>query len=274
MFKRWRSPTAWLLVDPVFANPAGYETPSSGWPRWRIRSRFTCDFSGYSDIALGTARLLGYRLAINFNMPFAATNITELWRRQRMSLSGWIRDYILHPPRRQSRLDRVRTVFNLLFAMTLCGLWHGANWTFVAWGALNGVYLIVHRAFRAATRDLTEVHTILQSLPGTIVRIAATFTAFTLAMVIFRSPTFATAATVFDRLFIPAAGAGSPVPVVTFWTLAGVVLAAHLLAARPEAWNMWYRLPAPVRGVALAGMLVATLVLVPVTTGMFIYFQF
>jgi len=262
-----------LMVDPVFVNPSGYDTAIVWMAAVAYSIQIYCDFSGYSDIALGTARLLGYRLAINFNMPFAATNITELWRRWHMSLSSWIRDYI-YIPLGGNRGSTGRTVFNLLFAMTLCGLWHGANWTFVVWGALNGVYLIVHRAFRAATRNLTEVHAILQSVPGTIVRIAVTFTAFTLAMVIFRSPTFATAATVFDRLFIPADGAGSPVPVMPFWTLAGIVFAAHVLAARPEAWNMWYRLPAPVRGVALAGMLVATLILVPVTTGMFIYFQF
>jgi alginate O-acetyltransferase complex protein AlgI len=262
-----------LIVDPVFANPAGYETAVVWMAAVAYSIQIYCDFSGYSDIALGTARLLGYRLAINFAMPFAATNITELWRRWHISLSTWIRDYI-YIPLGGNRGSTVRTCFNVLFAMTLCGLWHGANWTFVVWGALNGVYLIIHRAFRAATRDLSEVHTILQSVPGTVFRIALTFTAFTLAMVIFRSPTFATAAAVFDRLFIPAAGAGSPVPVVTFWTLAGIVLAAHVLAARPEAWAMWNRLPAPVRGVALAGMLVATLILVPVTTGMFIYFQF
>lgn len=262
-----------LVVDPVFANPGTFETAVVWMAAVAYAIQIYCDFSGYSDIALGTARLLGYRLAINFAMPFAATNISELWRRWHMSLSSWIRDYI-YIPLGGNRGSTARTCFNLMFAMTLCGLWHGANWTFVVWGALNGAYLIAHRAFRVATRDMTDLHAVLQSWPGTVFRIALTFTAFTLAMVIFRSPTFATAAEVFDRLFIPASGAGCPVPAVTFWTLAGIVLVAHVLANRLEAWSVWNGLPAPVRGVALACMLAATLILVPVTTGMFIYFQF
>jgi alginate O-acetyltransferase complex protein AlgI len=262
-----------LLVDPIFANPGSYETAVVWMAAVAYSIQIYCDFSGYTDIALGTARLLGYRLSINFAMPFAATNISDLWRRWHMSLSSWIRDYI-YIPLGGNRGSVARTSFNLLFAMTLCGLWHGANWTFVVWGALNGLYLIIHRAFRAATSDLPEVHRLLQSLPGTVFRIALTFTAFTLAFVIFRSPTFATAAEVFHRLFIPASGAGSPVAVTPIWTLGAIVLFAHLLGNRPEAWNVWYGLPAPIRGLALAGMLAATLILVPVTTGMFIYFQF
>jgi alginate O-acetyltransferase complex protein AlgI len=262
-----------LLVDPIFANPGSYETAIVWMAAVAYSIQIYCDFSGYSDIALGTARLLGYRLSINFAMPLAAKNISDLWRRWHMSLSSWIRDYI-YIPLGGNRGSVARTSFNVLFAMTLCGLWHGANWTFVVWGALNGLCLVIHRAFRATTRDLPEVRTLLHSLPGTVFRIALTFTTFTLAFVIFRSPSFGTAAEVFHRMFIPASGAGSPVAVGPIWLLGAVVFFAHLLGNRPEAWNVWYGLPAPVRGLALAGMLAATLILVPVTTGMFIYFQF
>jgi alginate O-acetyltransferase complex protein AlgI len=262
-----------LLVDPVFANPSHYETAVVWMAAIAYALQIYCDFSGYSDIARGTARMLGYRLVLNFNMPFAAVNITEFWRRWHISLSNWIRDYI-YIPLGGNRGTAARVAFNLIFAMTLCGLWHGANWTFVVWGALNGVYLLGHRMFRDATRDMSEVKAVLESAPGTLFRVALTFTAFTLAMVIFRSPTFAHSFEVFERLFLPSPGAGSPVPPIVFWTLAGVVVVAHLIAMRRRIVVQWNRLPAPVRGLALASFLFVTLVLPPETTTQFIYFQF
>lgn len=262
-----------LIVDPVFATPNGYETAVVWMAAVAYAIQIYCDFSGYSDIALGSARLLGYRLQINFMMPFASVNITEFWRRWHISLSNWIRDYI-YIPLGGNRGSLARVAFNTLFAMTLCGLWHGANWTFVVWGALNGAYLLGHRVFRSGTKNATVLNALLQSLPGTALRVALTFLAFTLAMVIFRSPNFTTALMVFDRLFVPTAGAGSPVPAVVFWTLALVVLAAHLLALRPGFFAIWNRIPAPVRGFALASFLFVTLVLPPETSAQFIYFQF
>ena len=262
-----------LLVDPVFATPSGYDTGVVWMAAIAYAIQIYCDFSGYSDIALGTARLLGYRLQINFNMPFASTNMTEFWRRWHISLSNWIRDYV-YIPLGGNRGTAIRVAFNTLFAMTLCGLWHGANWTYVVWGALNGVYLITHRAFRAATKDTVLFNALLQTLPGTIVRVAMTFMAFTLAMVIFRSPNFTMAMNVFHRLFVPTPGASSPVPPVVFWTLAGIVLVAHLIALRPGFFAIWNRVPAPVRGFALASFLFITLVLPPETSAQFIYFQF
>src|SRR5207302_9424153 len=116
-----------LFVDPVFATPSGYETAVVWMAAVAYSIQIYCDFSGYTDIALGTARLLGYRLQINFAMPFAAANITEFWRRWHISLSNWIRDYI-YIPLGGNRGSAGRVAFNTLFAMTLCGLWHGANW--------------------------------------------------------------------------------------------------------------------------------------------------
>jgi alginate O-acetyltransferase complex protein AlgI len=262
-----------LLVDPVFANPSHYETAVVWMAAIAYSLQIYCDFSGYSDIARGTARMLGYRLVLNFNMPFAAANIADLWRRWHISLSSWIRDYI-YIPLGGNRGTAIRVGFNLLVAMTLCGLWHGSNWTFVVWGALNGAYLIGHKIFRSATREMVELRAVMESSPGTLFRVALTFTAFTLAMVIFRSPTFGVAADVFERLFVVSPGAGSPVPPIVFWTLAAVVVVAHLVALRPGFTVQWNRLPAPVRGLALASFLFVTLVLPPETTTQFIYFQF
>jgi alginate O-acetyltransferase complex protein AlgI len=262
-----------LLVDPVFANPGHYESAVVWTVAVAYSIQIYCDFSGYSDIAIGTARILGYRLAINFAMPFASTNISEFWRRWHISLSSWIRDYV-YIPLGGNRGSSGRTSLNLLAAMTLCGLWHGANWTFVVWGALNGVYLIVHRIFRWAVRDLTAFRAALETVPGIALRIAMTFTAVTLAFVLFRSPTFETAQAVFHRLFVPSSGHDCPVPPVTFWTFVVIVLAAHLFASRPTNWARWQQASPAFRGVAISVAVFATLILAPANTWTFIYFQF
>lgn len=114
------------------------------WTRWAILAaialRILFDFSGYSDIAIGCARLLGIRLPENFNWPYAARNLQDFWQRWHISLSSWIRDYI-YIPLGGSRHGTVRRVFNGLFAFALCGLWHGPAWHFVVWGIYHGVGL-------------------------------------------------------------------------------------------------------------------------------------
>jgi alginate O-acetyltransferase complex protein AlgI len=262
-----------LYVDPIFANPGAYESSVVWMAAIAYSLQIYCDFSGYSDIALGTARLLGYRLTINFMMPFASANITDFWRRWHMSLSSWIRDYI-YIPLGGNRGSTLRTSFNLMFAMTLCGFWHGANWTFMVWGALNGAYLIAHRFFKYLTRGMEPLHAAMSSVPGTMFRVALTFTAVTLAFVLFRSPTFELAAKVFQKMFVPSGGAGSPMPTLPFWTLAGVVLIAHLIASGTNVRVWWERIPPAVRGMALASFLFVTMILPPETSAMFIYFQF
>src|SRR5439155_12771521 len=107
------------------------------------------DFSGYSDMAVGLAFLLGFRFPQNFNSPYKAVNISDFWRRWHMTLSFWLRDY-LFIPLGGSRRGRVRTLRNLGITMLLGGLWHGAAWTFVLWGLLHGLYLIAHNVLHRA----------------------------------------------------------------------------------------------------------------------------
>ncbi len=114
-----------------------------------------CDFSGYTDIAIGTAQVMGYKLLPNFRRPFLSVSIGELWRRWHMSLISWIRDY-LYIPLGGSRVSRLRWYFNLVFVFTMSGLWHGAQWTFVTWGAMNGAMIAVSRrtqTIRERVRD-------------------------------------------------------------------------------------------------------------------------
>ena len=124
-----------------------YETPNaySGTPLILATVFFAfqiyCDFSGYTDIARGSAQIMGFKLMLNFNRPYNSKSIPEFWRRWHISLSTWFRDYV-YISLGGNRVSHIRFYFNLMFVFLLSGLWHGANWTFVAWGALHGFYMV------------------------------------------------------------------------------------------------------------------------------------
>ena len=134
------------------------------------------DFSGYSDMAIGICRIMGFRILENFNMPYISSNFTEFWRRWHISLSTWIKDY-LYIPLGGSRKSRPRVYFNLWFCFLISGLWHGANWTFLLWGMYHGIFLIMDRIF---WQDLQK------KLPK-IFNISITFLLLVIGWVIFRS---------------------------------------------------------------------------------------
>ena len=139
-------------IDRVFAQPALF----SGRMLWLTVIGYSlqiyCDFSGYSDMAIGTAKMIGYDLPENFNMPYVAGSITEFWRRWHMTLSAWLRDYV-YIPLGGNRKGESRTYGNLMLTMLLGGLWHGASWNFVLWGALHGAALGVHKLYRTKVGD-------------------------------------------------------------------------------------------------------------------------
>jgi alginate O-acetyltransferase complex protein AlgI len=130
--------------DLIFANPRGYSGFENLMAIYGYGLQIFCDFSGYSDIAIGIGRMMGFDLGINFDKPYRSASITEFWRRWHISLSSWLRDY-LYIPLGGNRRGRVRTYLNLLLTMLIGGLWHGASWRFVVWGGLHGVALAVHR---------------------------------------------------------------------------------------------------------------------------------
>jgi D-alanyl-lipoteichoic acid acyltransferase DltB (MBOAT superfamily) len=147
------------LVDPVFGSPAAASGPDTLAAILGYAAQIYCDFSGYTDIAIGLAMLLGYRFPQNFDGPYRATSLQEFWRRWHMTLSRWLRDY-LYIPLGGSRRGAIRTYVNLMVTMLLGGLWHGASWTFVVWGAIHGTGLAVQRAFdgwRRSRRQGTPV---------------------------------------------------------------------------------------------------------------------
>jgi D-alanyl-lipoteichoic acid acyltransferase DltB (MBOAT superfamily) len=132
------------LVDRVFASPLSYSGFENLLAVYGYAIQIYCDFSGYTDMAMGVALLLGFRLPLNFNSPYKATSITDFWHRWHISLSSWLKDY-LYISLGGNRGGKVRTHFNLLITMLLGGLWHGANLRFLVWGAIHGVSLAIHK---------------------------------------------------------------------------------------------------------------------------------
>lgn len=130
-----------LLVNPVYNNPSDYEGISLIIATIFFAFQIFCDFSGYSDIAIGAARVMGFKLMENFRRPYHAKSIAEFWSRWHISLSTWFRDYV-YIPLGGNRVIKWRWYYNLFITFLVSGLWHGANWTFVVWGALHGFYLI------------------------------------------------------------------------------------------------------------------------------------
>jgi alginate O-acetyltransferase complex protein AlgI len=134
-------------ADLIFAqNPAGLGFADAWWGVIFFTFQIYFDFSGYSDMAIGLARMFGFRLLENFNMPYIAMSISEFWRRWHMSLTGWIKEY-LYFPLGGNREGVVRTQFNLWICFLASGIWHGAAWTYVVWGAYNGLFLVLDRIF-------------------------------------------------------------------------------------------------------------------------------
>jgi alginate O-acetyltransferase complex protein AlgI len=161
-----------------------------------------CDFSGYSDIAIGSARVMGFRLMENFNRPYASRSIGEFWKRWHISLSTWFRDYV-YIPLGGNRVSRSRHWVNLLITFGISGLWHGANWTYVIWGFLNGIYLVLGDATKAARMRLWGSES---SFGLTFVRpaiaVLTTFSLTCMAWVLFRATNINDAWYIWTHLFV------------------------------------------------------------------------
>jgi alginate O-acetyltransferase complex protein AlgI len=260
-------------ADPVFADPTLYRSSAIWMAVIAYAVQIYCDFSGYTDMAIGSAHLLGYRLAKNFNMPYLAANISEFWRRWHISLSSWLRDY-LFIPLGGSRGNNWQTCRNLFITMALGGLWHGASWHFVIWGCIHGALLIGHRAFQRFIVSWPKLDAALRSVAGTASRVALTFAVVSAGWVLFRASTLAVAGTIFERMLVPSAGKTSPLQGLSLWVLLLVLALAHAAAATGVWKRLSWRLPAPALGMAYALVLNLALLLAPDAGKTFIYFQF
>lgn len=176
-------------VNTVYDRPSGFTGPTLALATFFFAVQIYCDFSGYSDIAIGIARMMGYDLMINFRQPYFAKSVGEFWHRWHISLSTWFRDY-LYIPLGGSRVRRSRYFVNIMVVFLISGLWHGANWTFAIWGGLHGFYLIFGQ-FTAPLRNRLKAALGLDKTGGflTVCQVLITFLLATVAWVFFRAST-------------------------------------------------------------------------------------
>ncbi len=259
------------LVDAAFASGA---SPAGGAVLVAIYAfavQIYCDFSGYSDIARGCAKMMGFELCLNFNLPYFASNPAEFWRRWHISLSSWLRDY-LYIPLGGNRSGPRRTLINLALTMLLGGLWHGAAWTFVLWGAYQGALLIVHRLTMPALDRLTRFHSIFAQRAWRVIAIAGFFQFVCLGWLIFRAHDVGQIASMLAALGDGIGLAGSGLRTLAFYALPLVLV--QLAQYLRNDLDIVLRLPAPVRGAWYAVMLYGLLLFGEGFDKPFIYFQF
>ena len=229
-----------------------------------------CDFSGYSDIARGCAKLFGIDLRLNFNRPYFARNLTEFWRRWHISLSTWFRDYV-YRPLGGKHAKGWRPYRNLMLVFLISGLWHGAAWTFVIWGAIHGVILSIEKAVSGWRHDAPR-HTPKHGLnPRNIVAVVITFHIVCAAWVFFRASSLDGALDFFVRLVQPAAIPFSGLMV--FVHAVGGLAILFLWEAFEERWRRHMLRPA-VAVPTYASLFIFTLAWGQLSGGQFIYFQF
>jgi len=277
-----------VLVDPVFNKPGQYDTSVLVLAAVLFTFQIYCDFSGYSDIAIGIAQVFGYTSMNNFERPYFSRSIQEFWRRWHISLSTWFRDY-LYIPLGGGRVSVPRWYINLMIVFVVSGLWHGANWTFVVWGALHGCFYLCS----VITHDLREKVTGKLGL-GRIPRLhqgiqmVITFCLVAFAWIFFKANTISDALHIVSRLFtgwgIPAAatGAGALIPFVSshFYEFCigissvAVMESVHALETKGSVREMLRSRPVLLRWAVYYGLVAAVLLLGSFGSRQFIYFQF
>ncbi|HEY3499697.1 MAG TPA: MBOAT family protein [Polyangiaceae bacterium] len=256
------------LIDRVFDAPLQYSALECYAAALGYSVQIYCDFSGYTDIAIGSALLLGVRFPKNFDSPYKAQNIADFWRRWHISLSTWLRDY-LYVSLGGNRKGRARTYLNLLVTMLLGGLWHGANFTFVVWGGLHGLALAVTRLVRDS-RSAPPVRNPLFSP----LKVFVTFHFVTATWILFRADSFESAWAFFGRLGTLTTHHQNLAP-QTLAVLA-VGLASHYVPERAyrSALDRFIALPAPVQGCALFATALLLKEMASLDAVPFVYFQF
>jgi len=269
-----------LYVNDVYAAPRNYNGLQLSLATFFFAYQIYCDFSGYSDIAIGSARILGFKLMENFDTPYYSRSVSEFWRRWHISLSTWFRDY-LYIPLGGSRVMPGRWVFNILVTFGVSGLWHGANWTYVIWGLLNGVYLLVGGwTHRARNRFFAAVGIGSDTTLRNGIQIIGTFLLTLVAWVVFRAKSVGDALYVLTHFY-------------SNWNLASIKTPQFQLKHFPaalgaivllEVLQLWrhrglsnfitFRMPVFVRWPAYIGFVFMVVLIGVFRKAQFIYFQF
>jgi alginate O-acetyltransferase complex protein AlgI len=269
------------IVDAAFANPSAYNGAELALATVCFAFQIYCDFSAYSDIATGTARLLGFELMRNFAYPYFSQSPGEFWRRWHISLSTWFKDYVYFPLG-GSRVPKPRMVFNVMLTFLLSGLWHGASWNFIIWGALNGAGVLPEIIRSGHSRRTPGEAPAPAVNASTILKIIATFAFVCAGWVFFRAATLADAALVFQRMgsFILHPQAVGGLLARFDGTDGRVFIAVAVLVAlewvkrrytHPLVFDRW---PRPARWIAYTALFWTVVYLGTFGSSQFIYFQF
>lgn len=237
-----------------------------------------CDFSAYSDIARGAARMMGFDLMRNFNLPYFAVNPSDFWRRWHISLSTWLRDY-LYIPLGGNRTSAAGVYRNLALTMLLGGLWHGATWLFVMWGAYHGLLLCVHRLTSRKLDQLIHPTTHFTKQLWWFIRVVVFFQFTCFGWLLFRAGTVANLGRML-RPFVPGNQWKMSFPITPVLLLSFIVLSIVLIIMQfskhlnDEDHDLVFRVPTVVRAVIYAAMILGFLIFGEFGGGSFIYFQF
>jgi len=255
------------LVDRAFDAPLQHSALECYAAAVGYSVQIYCDFSGYTDIAIGSALLLGVRFPKNFDAPYQAHDLIDFWRRWHISLSTWLRDY-LYVSLGGNRRGRARTYLNLMLTMLLGGLWHGASFTFVVWGGLHGLGLAVNRFLRDRGGERPRSGFLKA------VKVVLTFHFVTAAWILFRADSFAHASAYFGRLATLTSYHPNLDP--RLLAVLGLGLASHYV---PNGWYEWVRarfatLPAAAQGAALFAAALCVREMATAAAVPFVYFQF
>jgi alginate O-acetyltransferase complex protein AlgI len=273
-----------MLVDPVYNSPRQYDGMHLMLATVFYAFQIYCDFAGYSHIAIGAAEVFGYKTMQNFNHPYVAQSIADFWRRWHISLSIWLRDY-LYIPLGGNRVPAARLYFNLFVVFLICGLWHGANWTFIVWGVIHGLYLIFSLMTRGIRNGMCRMLK-LSEAPRLhrVLKVIVTFSLASFAWIFFRANSMPDALYIVSHLTAQwgnvAAMAQSP-----YWTslrfefLVGmaslaVLFIAYQLQRRGNFIEVFSRRPIWLRWSVYYAAIVVILLFGNIGAKPFIYFQF
>jgi D-alanyl-lipoteichoic acid acyltransferase DltB (MBOAT superfamily) len=270
-----------LYVNDVYASPRDFNGPQLSIATVFFAYQIYCDFSGYSDIAIGSARILGFRLMENFQTPYYSASVGEFWHRWHISLSTWFRDYV-YIPLSGSRAPKHRWYLNLLLTFGLSGLWHGANWTYVLWGILNGIYMVVGNITLGLRQRVFERLGLPATSPARhAIRVFSTVGLTLLAWILFRSKSLGDAGYIVTHLF-GGWGLSAVVKTQQFQlryfpcAIAGIITleAIQLLQPRISFTATISRLPTALRWVGYVSFTFIILLFGVYRHTQFIYFQF
>jgi D-alanyl-lipoteichoic acid acyltransferase DltB (MBOAT superfamily) len=264
-----------LLVDPAFAAAGQVSTARHWLALLGYAGQVFCDFAGYSEMAIGAGLVLGVRLPENFEAPYLASNLLQLWRRWHMSFTNWLFDYVYSPLMTGQSWLRGRLDVGFILTFLVSGLWHGAAWTFIVWGGLQGVGLVVHRRFDEAYRSLCRRDRTWvvrrRSRAFVVASWAVTQAFFLLTLVPFRARSFDAAAAFAHGLL---RGGTAASPALSHTDQLNLLICAGLFVLHHALRGRRLELPAPVRGIAYGLVVVYLFLFMPVASGTFIYAQY